>query len=164
MQARDVGSGSTRHKDTHQEVIYAPFGAARTWRALVLYLYDGNISFSPLQTSPTRSKCQGDTSCSPKSMYHLAKKLELNELATVCKEAIITDLCPANIIDELFSDFTWRHREILDREVLVFMKHSQDDRVRLYLKQALKDMALGKLSRRDIVLSALFDSMLPPVV
>ncbi len=58
----------------------------------------------------------------------------------------------------------FRHREILDREVLVFMKHSQDDRVRLYLRQALKDMALGKLSRRDVVLSALFDSMLPPVV
>lgn len=35
-------------------------------------------------------------------------QLELNELATVCEEAIITDLCPANIIDELFSDFTWR--------------------------------------------------------
>lgn len=102
--ARDVECDSTAehvpHEEPLREVIYAPFGAARTWvsfcrrslhsilsfnadldsyrwRALVLYLYDGHISFSPLQTSAKRSKGRDDFSCSPKSMYYLAKKVRI---------------------------------------------------------------------------------------
>ncbi|KAI0085160.1 hypothetical protein BDY19DRAFT_997046 [Irpex rosettiformis] len=150
-----------------REVVYVPFGATRTWQALMIYLYYGNISFCPLE-SQCSVKNQDDVSCSPKSMYFLAKKLELAKLAKVCEEAIIKVLSPSNIVKELFSDFTWRsptyisYPEILSQEVALFMRHSQDRHVRSDLKQAFEDTASGKFPHRDAVLSALFDGVIPP--
>ncbi|KAI0085159.1 hypothetical protein BDY19DRAFT_458721 [Irpex rosettiformis] len=146
-----------------REVVYTPFGTTRTWQALMAYLYDGTISFCSLRSSSAQPKMKDGVSCSPKSMYSLAKKLELTDLAKDCENAIVKDLGPSNVVKELFSDFTWRYPEILNREVTVFTKHSQDDRVRSNLKQAFHDMASGKLPRRGIVLSSLFDDILPPV-
>lgn len=66
----------------------------------------------------------------------------------------------SNAIVSAFS----RHPAILGREVIVFKNYSQDVRVRTELKQAFQDIASGKLPRRDVVLSALFDNLLPPVL
>ncbi|KAI0085158.1 hypothetical protein BDY19DRAFT_997044 [Irpex rosettiformis] len=145
------------------EVVYVPFGAAKTWQALIAYLYDGVITFTPLRKGLANHgvpKSTNGLSCCPKSMYRLARKLELTALAELCEEAIVAALGTENIVNELFSDFTWRYSDILSREVTVFMRHSQDSHVRADLKQAFRDMALGKLPRRDAVLSALFDAIL----
>ncbi|KAI0085157.1 hypothetical protein BDY19DRAFT_997043 [Irpex rosettiformis] len=160
-------AGRKRHSEIHDpqsdsnhEVIYAPFGAAKTWRVLMAYLYDGSVSFSSLRMSS--SSLKSDTSCSPKSMYRLATTLGLTELAKVCEDAIVRDLGPSNVVGELFNDFTWRYPDVLSREVEVFMEHSANTSTRSDLKQAFENMASGKLPRRDVVLSALFDNMLPP--
>ena len=55
-----------------------------------------------------------------------------------------------------------RYPDILSREVEVFKKHAANASTRTDLKRAFGDMALGRLPRNDVVLSALFDNMLPP--
>ncbi|KZT26833.1 hypothetical protein NEOLEDRAFT_1131894 [Neolentinus lepideus HHB14362 ss-1] len=55
--------------------------AARTYTALIFYLYTGEIYFRPLNSSPMESTPNSEVrtypsrSCSPKSMYRLADKL-----------------------------------------------------------------------------------------
>ncbi|THH32522.1 hypothetical protein EUX98_g1701 [Antrodiella citrinella] len=90
-------------------------GAFRTWRAMVLYLYDFNdyIVFNPLQSSKTPLSSDPSSSpetwpCSPKSMYRLAHKFKLFELEDKARDNIKQGLTAENIIQELFNDFTWR--------------------------------------------------------
>ncbi|KAI0766538.1 hypothetical protein BC629DRAFT_892344 [Irpex lacteus] len=151
-------------------VVHAPFGAAKTWQALIMYLYSGTVSFAPSKSSafPVLSETSKgqQPSCSAKSMYRLANKLELTELGRLCEEAIIADLHVGNIVKELFSDFTWRYPDVLAREVSAFKEYRKDEQVRVMpsLRQAFRDMASGKLPGRDAVLSALFDDVAVPIL
>ncbi|KAI0690115.1 hypothetical protein BC835DRAFT_1366071 [Cytidiella melzeri] len=94
-------------------------------------------------------------------MYRLATKLQLPHLAKLSEDAIIADLRLANIVRELFSDFTWRYPEILKREVAFFREHSQKRRVRKDLREAFGDVVLGKYPHGQTVLVALFDNLIP---
>ncbi|KAI0690116.1 hypothetical protein BC835DRAFT_1418030 [Cytidiella melzeri] len=146
------------------EVIYAPYGAAKTWQALILYLFDGSVLFRPLKSSPPSCSepFKDRLSCSPKSMHRLATKLQLTALANLSEDAIIANLCSDNIVHEIFSDFTWRFPDVLDREVAFFRQHCQERHVREDLEKAFKTR--GKSRRPEIVLTALFDSLLPAVL
>lgn len=83
-------------------------------------------------------------------------------------------------MEELFSDFTrrygdtslslllylkgfCRYPDILSREVDLFTKYASHPEVRDKLNQFLKDVAVGKLPHGQIVLTALFDHLLPPI-
>lgn len=50
-------------------------GAHRTWRALVLYLYNDRVAFAPLRTEGRDHMHVDGQACSPKSMYRLADKV-----------------------------------------------------------------------------------------
>ena len=65
-------------------------------------------------------------------------------------------------LTHIFVRLVNRYPDILRREAEVFKKHATNVATRTDLKRAFGDVALGKLPRRDVVLSALFDSMLPP--
>lgn len=54
------------------------------WRALLFYLYTGDVTFSSLKSEKLQSNVQtpheGPPTCSPKSMYRLADKVNLIRL------------------------------------------------------------------------------------
>ncbi|KAK0200135.1 hypothetical protein DFS33DRAFT_126948 [Desarmillaria ectypa] len=90
--------------------------AYTTWKALLAYLYTQEISFASLKSNGTPRTATKDA-CSPKSMYRLAVKADLDSLKELAFENIRSQLTPSNIIAEVFSKFTHQYPEILDMEV-----------------------------------------------
>ncbi|KAI0748968.1 hypothetical protein BC629DRAFT_130392 [Irpex lacteus] len=171
FEARDSASDHSPDEDMHDGIVnisanavFAPHAAARTWQALVRFLYTGQIVFLPLRSRRTLSDLKlpsNRIACSPKSMYRLAAKLQLHELQNLSKRAIMSDLSAENVVQEMFTDFAWRHREILKTEVALFREHTRDPVVRDELKKAIKSAASGQLRQGEVVLLALFDNFLP---
>ncbi|TFK54524.1 hypothetical protein OE88DRAFT_1205027 [Heliocybe sulcata] len=91
--------------------------AYRTLKALIMYLYTGDIVFSPLKSSK-RGGTSGSSaiSCSPKSMYRLADKLGLDDLKALAFGAIKTGLSEENIMEEVFSKFTSLYSQVEELE------------------------------------------------
>ncbi|TFK54014.1 hypothetical protein OE88DRAFT_1654466 [Heliocybe sulcata] len=99
-------------------VVVADF-AFRTYRALIYYLYTGDVSFAPLKSSrshaptPAVGKEASDTRertddlrCSSKSMYRLADKLGLDSLKKQAFAYIQSSVSETNIVQEIGSRFT----------------------------------------------------------
>jgi len=61
--------------------------------------------------------------CSPKSMYSLADAYRLDELQDRSLESILSSLTPQNILLEVFSDFSGKHDEVLERELDYLEEH-----------------------------------------
>ncbi|KAI5835773.1 hypothetical protein K523DRAFT_411217 [Schizophyllum commune Tattone D] len=131
--------------------------AFQTWRALVLYLYTGEITFCALKSSGT---CQASselppTACSPKSMYRVAHMLEMKDLQDRCLQNIKSQLDAKNIVKEIFSVFTSRYIEVRDMEVPIFKTHytaCAQERKRMMLK-----VAKGELPHCGEVVNAFMD-------
>ncbi|KAH9938917.1 hypothetical protein B0H21DRAFT_757506 [Amylocystis lapponica] len=105
--------------------------AHKTWMALVFYLYTGEVVFALLK-SQRQAKLMGlfgPPPCSPKSMYRLADKYGLSELKELAKEDIRSKLTPQNILEELFSDFASRYKEIYELEIDYFCEKCLRDTV-----------------------------------
>ncbi|TFK45535.1 hypothetical protein OE88DRAFT_1669129 [Heliocybe sulcata] len=104
--------------------------ALRTFTSLIHYLYTGNINFAPLSSQREEPKNGGPESdlkvhapsCSPKSMYRLADKLDLQPLKNMAFEALRSSLSKKNIVEETFSKFTWLHEEVRDMEIQALCK------------------------------------------
>ncbi|KAI0690113.1 hypothetical protein BC835DRAFT_202931 [Cytidiella melzeri] len=127
--------------EARDEVIFTSYGAARTWQVLIMYLQsDMVLKFNRLNSSFVSREDQ--LSCSPKSMYRLATKLQLPQLVKLSGDAIVADLTLGNIVLELFSDFTWRYPDILNREVAFFREHAHNPCVRADLKRAFEHGAM----------------------
>ncbi|KAG6824779.1 hypothetical protein H0H92_005846 [Tricholoma furcatifolium] len=117
-----------------QSVIFIQDVAFQTWKTFVHYLQTGSgeIIFNALRSSPhegTLNKATGNSddppSCSPKSMYRLASKLESEKLMKTSLAALRQSLSKDNILEEVFSDFTALYPEVqkLELELLVsFLK------------------------------------------
>jgi len=138
-------------------------GALRTWQAMVLYLYssDDQVTFKPLQSSSVNQRSTSDVwACSPKSMYRLAHKFKLRELEGRAMESIKRDLSAENIVQELFSDFTWRYPDILQMELEILSQHSRNAAVDHALRAVFDGIAAGELPRCSVVLKSLFASLI----
>ncbi|GAA5989829.1 hypothetical protein JCM11641_004807 [Rhodosporidiobolus odoratus] len=105
-----------------------------SYRALLYYLYTYKINFTPpasdftVEIAKTGNEApssrrewllrQGDQAkdsvdpASPREMYRLADKLDLEELKNLAKEAIVKGFKVANILDELISTFACHFEEI----------------------------------------------------
>ncbi|EPQ57175.1 hypothetical protein GLOTRDRAFT_127547 [Gloeophyllum trabeum ATCC 11539] len=113
---RDNSSASSRGVTWGRSVVIKDV-AYTTLKALIFYLYTGEINFAPLNSEkpsaiPRSVQDVDDVSppqCSPKSMYRLADKIDLPELKTLSAEAILGSLSEKNIIEEVFSKFTSRY-------------------------------------------------------
>ncbi|KAG6824374.1 hypothetical protein H0H92_007063 [Tricholoma furcatifolium] len=117
-----------------QSVIFIQDVAFQTWKTLVHYLQTGSgeIIFNALRSSPregTLNKATGNSddppSCSPKSMYRLASKLESEKLMKTSLAALGHSLSKDNILEEVFSDFTSLYPEVqkIELDLLVsFLK------------------------------------------
>ncbi|CAK5264144.1 unnamed protein product [Mycena citricolor] len=96
--------------------------AYKTLKALLMYLYTGEIHFRSLRSNPepaeASSRVQGPI-CSPKSMYRLADKLQLglDELKMLSQARISASLAESNILEEVFSSFTSTYPVIQELEV-----------------------------------------------
>jgi len=139
-------------------------GAFRTWQAMVLYLYDfdDQVKFKPLRSSPTDKRLPSldAWACSPKSMYRLANKFKLHDLESSAKESIKGSLTADNIVQELFSDFTWRYPNILQMEVEIFSQHSRNAAVDQAFKVVFDKVAAGEFPHSSVVLKYLFTTLI----
>ncbi|TCD60581.1 hypothetical protein EIP91_009839 [Steccherinum ochraceum] len=139
-------------------------GAFKTWQSLSLYLYRDYVAFSPLRsylatnsqvTVPELSaQFPQHSPCSPKSMYRLAAILQLPELKDQALASLKSYLNETNIIDELFSDFTWRYPESLQMEAEVYYQYSKHPSVTGAWNRMLGRVAKGELPHSDVVLEA----------
>ncbi|KAF8893869.1 hypothetical protein BD779DRAFT_957150 [Infundibulicybe gibba] len=101
-------------------IVYIPDAAYKTWKALIWYLYTGKIDFLPLRSQgqdppPTTIDIFRPT-CSPKSMYRLADKLEIPELRSLSLAALRSGITQSNVMQELFCRFTSLYPEVQEAE------------------------------------------------
>ncbi|KAL1748590.1 hypothetical protein HDZ31DRAFT_29083 [Schizophyllum fasciatum] len=117
--------------------------ASQTWKALVLYLYTGEITFRKLVSSGADRSEISATACSPKSMYRVAHMLEMKDLQHMCMQSINSQLTSENIVEELFSTFTARYPDVMKAEAAFFkMNYARcaDRRKAMMLKVAKGEM------------------------
>ncbi|KAL1696161.1 hypothetical protein GGG16DRAFT_43618 [Schizophyllum commune] len=133
--------------------------AFQTWRALVLYLYTGEITFCALKASGTRqaSSKLPPTACSPKSMYRVAHMLDMKDLQDRCLQNIKSQLNAKNIVQEIFSVFTSRYTEVRDMEVAILKKHYRDTACAQERKRMMLKVAKGELPHCGEVVNAFMD-------
>ncbi|PBK66546.1 hypothetical protein ARMSODRAFT_1021345 [Armillaria solidipes] len=96
-----------------------------TWKTLLAYLYTREISFASLKSNEGPRIATTDA-CSPKSMYRLAVKANLDGLQELAFENLRSQLTPSNIIAEVFSKFSGQHPKILDMEVKYLVDNFAD--------------------------------------
>jgi hypothetical protein len=145
------------------------------WRALVIYLYRGDISFRPLKSdrrplilsAKTRMDNSVDKSggatlpCSPKSMYRLADRFGLQELKILSFKAIISGLTEGNIAHELFSKFTSKYSEIQEDEIIFACDHYNSSNVAATLQRKVQELVDGEHQHAKFVFKALFEKLEP---
>ncbi|KII83733.1 hypothetical protein PLICRDRAFT_439586 [Plicaturopsis crispa FD-325 SS-3] len=122
---------------------------------MVYYLYTSKITFAPLssrKTNEVANEKKTDVPCvvtSPKSMYRLAKKLELNGLCDLAKAEIKSQISEDNIVEEVFSKFTSRHVEIREMELEFLFKHWDT----MKSSAALRSMLLKQLPHTAVLVA-----------
>ncbi|KAF5359470.1 hypothetical protein D9756_003561 [Leucocoprinus leucothites] len=127
--------------------------AYKTWKAFIFYSYTNSIYFNKLKSQraqnstsfnwdqPTKGNPEFVT-CSPKSMYRFADYAGLPELKALAKEGISQSLSRFNIVDELFSVFTYKYQEIIELEV-DFLVRNFTGSVRRDFDEMLQMIVLG---------------------
>lgn len=90
-----------------RSVWYINDAAYRTWKALLAYFYTREISFASLKSNGNL-RITIDA-CSPKSMYRLAVKANLDGLQELAFENLRSQLTPGNVIAEVFSKFSGQY-------------------------------------------------------
>ncbi|KAG2043520.1 hypothetical protein BDR03DRAFT_1005548 [Suillus americanus] len=137
--------------------------AWRTWHAFIYYCYTGIVNFANLRSQRTpdeQSRLEDSPPhCSPKSMYHLAMKLENETLSQLAFKAIETRLSAANILDEAFSKFTSRHDAIREMEITLLLQHRSAPAVFQGLPAKIKAVATGNLPHAASALTALYQQL-----
>ncbi|KAG1816006.1 uncharacterized protein BJ212DRAFT_207212 [Suillus subaureus] len=135
--------------------------AWKTWHAFIYYCYTGIVNFVNLRSQGTpdeqRRLEDGPPHCSPKSMYQLARKLQLNNepLSRLALKAIETRLSAANILNEAFSKFTSRHDAVRAMETALLLKHRNASEVLQGLPAKMEAVARGNIPNAGQVLTAL---------
>ncbi|KAJ7612773.1 hypothetical protein FB45DRAFT_1036982 [Roridomyces roridus] len=116
--------------------------AFKTWKALLYFLYTGRVHFCTLKSQePQESVVVGPT-CSPKSMYRLAdkvnlpvstliqlfdsSKLGLEDLQALALASISSHLSEQNILQEVFSSFTSVYPAIQELQVGILVSNFSD--------------------------------------
>ncbi|EKM54427.1 uncharacterized protein PHACADRAFT_185353 [Phanerochaete carnosa HHB-10118-sp] len=146
-----------------ERTLFIPESAYRTWQALLLFLYNDFLEFAPLRSQGgRRTSFTNGVSCSPKSMYRLATKLGLEKLRELSFGALEMALSKENVVEELFSDFTWRYPDVLRMETEVFHRYASEPSVQSALQEKFQDIAYGQMPHSSVVLSSLFQRFIPP--
>ncbi|KAI0681974.1 hypothetical protein BC835DRAFT_1402058 [Cytidiella melzeri] len=144
-------------------VVVIPDVAFNTLKALIYYIYTGDVHFRPLrsQLASVVSESSNQTSstssappCSAKSMYRLAEKYGIDELKEQAKQDILGKLSAANIMTELFSSLTSTYDEIRDMQAEFACQDAQRPRVLAEMPQWIANIASGNSSHTSGTLVA----------
>jgi len=142
--------------------------AYKTWKAFLFYAYTGQVNFSPLTSNPPKAEektddpesCRNDAKtrcppCSPKSIYRLAHKLQLEPLKQLAFEEIRRNLNKDNILQEVLSKFTAKHTEIREMETSVLMGYRRESAVMDALPKKMAQMMRGEMPHCEEVLTTI---------
>jgi len=88
-------------------------------------------------------------SCSPKSVYSLAKLVSLEELVVLSYERIKHNISVSNVVPELFSSFTASNSEILNMESELLFRYDETNKTSREIQEQkiqehIQAMASGK--------------------
>ncbi|KAL1940223.1 hypothetical protein VTO73DRAFT_9175 [Trametes versicolor] len=190
-QARPSSSEPIRPDGIRQtrlgRVVFLDDIAYKTWQAFIIYAYFGQASLqfaslkSGTQNEPpaTAPKPGGIPSaqCSPKSMYRLAEKYGIASLERVALNAILKKLTIANILPEVFSNFTslypavkkeeekylhaWIHHESVKSRIAFYIGELEKGRLPDGSAEIVTRLLHAALVPRDTLT---FGSLKPPTV
>ncbi|KAK0502101.1 hypothetical protein EDD18DRAFT_1346670 [Armillaria luteobubalina] len=139
-------------------VWYINDAAYRTWKALLAYLYTREISFASLKSNGNL-RITIDA-CSPKSMYRLAVKANLDGLQELAFENLRSQLTPGNVIAEVFSKFSGQHTKILDMEVKYLVDNFSDPLVYPQWQKKMAEVGRGECPHGTEVMNRVMCLML----
>ncbi|KAI0786757.1 hypothetical protein C8Q75DRAFT_265496 [Abortiporus biennis] len=130
-----------------EDGIDVKFGAWRTWRALSMTLSLGLPCFGPLRSAGVGLRSPGGrdnfVTASPKSMFRLAKKFGLDDIAESALQALRRQLLENNIVKEFFTPYTSRHPEVLMLELEVLTQLRIRNPVSSKIGNDLHDITYG---------------------
>ncbi|KIJ07650.1 hypothetical protein PAXINDRAFT_19175 [Paxillus involutus ATCC 200175] len=145
--------------------IFVKDTAFRTWKALLLYLYTGRVTFCDLRSqdkAPVEAlNCTDNPPrCSPKSMYRLACKVGLETLASQALEAICKHLTPTNIIRELSLVLPSRYPPILQAELDALFRNIDSAVVESALPSLFARIAQGEIPHGAAIMTGFYERVL----
>ncbi|KAL8291334.1 hypothetical protein RQP46_002312 [Phenoliferia psychrophenolica] len=100
-----------RNLDFPHSLIKITDHSYKTYHSVVFWIYTGDITFTPSPPPATRSR---PLPASPKAIYRLAHILDLPKLQSIALSAIILNLTPAAVVNELFSETSGTYDDVLD--------------------------------------------------
>ncbi|OCH92497.1 hypothetical protein OBBRIDRAFT_751320 [Obba rivulosa] len=170
----EAGSGNIAHLGAVQgsqnycyQVIIKD-ASVHTWRALLFYLYTGEVKCLPLSSQPGDARDEAfklslstpncAPPCSAKSLYRLADKYDLPYLKMKALVALKDKLTTQNIITEVFSRFTSRYDEVRQMECTFLRKHYDSHDVQVALKGVFDKMSSGQLPYASDILKLILDA------
>lgn len=148
----------------HNDAIDKPFQGpaimvtglpAKTWECLLLYIYSGAIRFAPLKSegldvykefskSHKTEKSASSTSCSCKSVFRVAKQMEMKDLQMLALDHLRSRLTVTNIVEEIFSKFTSQYEEAMKIELEVLARNWDKIKGTPRFEQKVHEVAIGK--------------------
>ncbi|KAJ3558349.1 hypothetical protein NM688_g973 [Phlebia brevispora] len=146
--------------------IAVPDVAAKTWHALIYYIYTGQISFAPLRSQGQESRAKAlekhrlanpalPALCSPKSVYRLADIVGLDALKQLAAENLSSKMSADVIVQEVFSRFSSTYPDVLAQQLNYLCKRNILSKRSPAVRQKLKDVVEGNLPHTENLLEAL---------
>jgi len=153
-------------------IIHMPDSAYHTWKAMIFYLYTGNIRFAPLKSSSssTESDAQRDSKgneykglkpVSCKSMFRLAEKLGIPALEYLALQHLKSQLSIVNIWAELLSLFTSRFEKIKRLEMDFLIENWDIVRASGQVEEHLEILSQGRIPHARPIFGELFKRLKP---
>jgi len=148
-----------------------------TWSALIFYLYTGHVHFLPLKSSGLEKRVIAKSiyseayparrrpiPCSPKSMYRLAHKYGLKDLAELSLRNIEAQLSKTNIFAEYYTLFTATHPEVKTVLLRYVKNNAKGDKQIAYKafedkRKELLSLSIEHPEIGELVLDAYVDSL-----
>ncbi|KAI0088867.1 hypothetical protein BDY19DRAFT_152736 [Irpex rosettiformis] len=148
-------------------VIVIPDVAFSTLKAAIYFLYTGEVNFTPLCSSESRSSARNlgnGPKCSPKSIYRLADKLSLVDLKEKARANIALQLMPDTIVTELRSSLALMYDDVRDMIVEIACKPVHLPVVLTHTRSWIEELSTGDYPHEASILMALFQKVatLPP--
>ncbi|KAI6101767.1 hypothetical protein EDD16DRAFT_374113 [Pisolithus croceorrhizus] len=146
--------------------IFVKDTAFQTWYCLLHFLYMGIVEFSPLRSSgPRGSKrfsCNTSQTptCSAKSMYRLATKLNINELRDRAFASIRSNIDENNLLQELASGFTGRYPAVLEMELDLLLQKIASAPIVEGLPKLIERISQKELSHGSKIIAGFYTRIL----
>ncbi|KAH9942342.1 uncharacterized protein BXZ73DRAFT_87955 [Epithele typhae] len=130
-------------------VVHVEDVAYHTLKAFIFWAYYEELNFAPLKSQqkmlPTEQNAYNAPFCSPKSMYRLAHRYNVDVLKKKALDDIKSKLSPHNILEEVFSHFTSLYDDIRDMELEYLHANIKDSGIQARLPAWIRSMQGNEL-------------------